>query len=255
MSPCHRRVAPAWGWGSAAPASTGGTDQGQHPQVKTSSPGCSLDAVWQLLGLLRARLVTAGFGPALVLGAERLTSALNPLWSPQHRHQGTPRGYRRPRCHGWRLEARPRLRRPPREAGAGPNAAPPPYRGRARRKFAGWIPAGKQQPDGALIPARRHPPSRVCTAWPLICSGDGFSLRWTSAAGPGRHRSSPAGLSRHRPGQVPASRVAPWGRGCCVAPRPYRCCIMPCSCRGQKDSGCFWGRTGTGSAGMRGVAG
>lgn len=36
--------------------------------------------------------------------------------------------------------------------------------------------AGKQQPDGAQISALRHPPSQVCTARPIICTRDGFSL-------------------------------------------------------------------------------
>lgn len=68
----------------------------------------------------------------------------------------------------------------------------------------GFQRAGKQRPDGTQIPAQRHPPSRVCTAPMLICSREGFSLCWTSAAVPGRHPSSPAGLLHHAPGQVPA---------------------------------------------------
>lgn len=71
----------------------------------------------------------------------------------------------------------------------------------------GFQRAGKQRPDGTQIPARRHPPSQVCTARMLICSREGFSLRRTSAAVPGRHPNSLAGLLCHPPGQVPASRV------------------------------------------------
>lgn len=71
----------------------------------------------------------------------------------------------------------------------------------------GFQRAGKQRPDGTQIPARRHPPSRVCRAWLLICSREGFSLRRTSAAAPGRHPGSLTGILCHLPGWVPASGV------------------------------------------------
>lgn len=58
----------------------------------------------------------------------------------------------------------------------------------------------------------RYPPSRVCTALMLICSGEGFSLSWTSAVVPGRHP---------EPGRAPPSRSWPGAciRGGCTAPR------------------------------------
>lgn len=125
----------------------------------------------------------AGAGAQILPNPTGIHSALPCVGAKGH-HQGL--GFQGPRC----------------GAGAWPSSALCSVQGGSWQ--GGFQRAGKQRPDGTQIPAQRHPPSRVCTAPMLICSREGFSLCWTSAAVPGRHPSSPAGLLHYAPGQVPA---------------------------------------------------
>lgn len=189
-----------------------------YPNPPEQAPASQLPAFWlQLLELLRARLVLSGFSPEPVnLAGAGCSNSLKlhldplcclqhcPVQGPRHRHGiAIPLGHpARGQQQHW-------------DAGVIPTK---PVQGQAWLLCLIWAMqggslqggfqwAGKQQPDGTQIPAQRHPLSRVCTAWMLICSREGFSLHQTSAAGLGRHPCTLAGLLHHPTGQVPASGV------------------------------------------------
>lgn len=160
-----------------------------------SSPACSLDtAALQLWGLRGARLVLTGFGCGL---GNLVGAGAEILPNPTGIHSALP-------CAGAKDHPQGLSSRVLPASLVWPSWAPWPVQGGSLQ--GGFQQTGKQRPDGTQIPAQSHPPSWVCTAPMCVCSREGFSLCWTSAAVPGRHPSSPARL----PGTVLA-RCPIWG--------------------------------------------
>lgn len=168
-----------------------------------SSPACSLDTGLQLWGLRGARLVPTGFG--CVLG-NLAGAGAQILPNPTGIHSAVPCVGTKGHHQGLGSQG------PPCQAGAWPSSAPWPIQGGSLQ--GGFQRAGKQRPDGTQIPAQRHPPSWVCTALVLICSGEGFSLSCTSATVPGRHpEPCQAPPSHSWPGARIRGAVVAWGWG------------------------------------------